>query len=56
MKSIFYLTVFIFICNFIIDYLEQNKKIDEGWRNSISVTLIFLSIGYFCFVVLSMII
>jgi predicted PurR-regulated permease PerM len=56
MKSLFYALLFMFVCNIIIDYLEQNKKIDEDWRNSISVALIFLSLGYFFLVIFSQIV
>lgn len=56
MKLLAYALVFMFICNMIIDYLETCTKIDEDWRNSISVALIFLSLGYFFIVIFSQII
>jgi ABC-type Mn2+/Zn2+ transport system permease subunit len=56
LKSLFFALLFIFICNLIIDYLENNKKLDEDWRNSISVALIFLSVGYFFLVIFSAIV
>jgi len=55
-KSLFFALIFMFICNIIIDYLEHNKKLDEDWRNSISVALIFLSLGYFFLVIFSAIV
>lgn len=56
MKLLGYALLFMFVCNMIIDYLENCKKIDEDWRNSISVALIFLSVGYFFIVIFSQII
>lgn len=56
MKYLAYALLFMFICNIIIDYLETCTKIDEDWRNSISVALIFLSVGYFFIVIFSQIV
>lgn len=56
MKYLAYALFFMFICNMIIDYLETCTKIDEDWRNSISVALIFLSVGYFFLVIFSQIV
>jgi hypothetical protein len=56
LRSLFFALLFMFICNIIIDYLEKSKKLDEDWRNSISVALIFLSLGYFFLVIFSAII
>lgn len=56
LKSLFYALLFMLVCNMVIDYLEHTKKLDEDWRNSISVALIFLSLGYFFLVIFSAII
>jgi len=53
MKLLGYSLLFMFICNIIINYLETCTKLDEDWRNSISVALIFLSLGYFFLVIFS---
>lgn len=48
MKLVFKALFFLFVCNVIIDWLENNTKlkIDKYFKNTICVTLHLLSVGY----------
>jgi predicted PurR-regulated permease PerM len=54
MKNILKALFFMYICNVLIDILEK-IKMDEDWKRTISVSLFLMSSGYFCLMILFMI-
>jgi len=54
MKNIFKALFFMYICNILIDVLDK-KKMDEDWKRTINVSLFLMSSGYFCLMIMFMI-
>ncbi len=46
MKLILKALFFLFLCHIVIEWLEDTQKLDKYFRNTICVTLHFLSVGY----------